>query len=92
MSNMTENQRSQFDRYDLREKRPRMTEVSEGGQRFLAILTVVFVVVLGALTYAAIQVFDGWAHLVVIADLLIIFFAIAAWIYSTRSSDSRAGS
>ena len=69
-----------------------MTEVSEGGQRFLAGLTIVFIVVLGALTYAAIQVFDGWAHLVVIADLLIVFFAIAAWIYSTRGSDSRAGS
>ncbi len=84
MSNMTENQRSQFERVDLREKRPRLTEVSEGGQRFLAGLTILFVAVLGVLTYAAIQVFDGWAHLVVLADFVIVFFAIAAWIYSTR--------
>jgi hypothetical protein len=84
MSNMTENQRAQYERYDLRERRPRVTEVSERGQRYLAGLTILFIGVLAALTWAAIQVFDGWAHLVVIADLVIVFLAIAAWIYSTR--------
>jgi hypothetical protein len=87
MSNMTENQRAQFERYDLRERRPRMTEVSERGQRFLAGLTILFIGVLAALTWAAIQIFDGWAHLVVIADLVIVFLAIAAWIHSTRGDD-----
>jgi putative effector of murein hydrolase LrgA (UPF0299 family) len=87
MSNMTENQRSQFERYDLRETRPtRLTSVSEGGQRILAGLTLLFVGVLAALTYAAVQIFDGWHHLIVIADFVIVFFAIAAWIYSTRTA------
>ena len=87
MSNMTENQRSQFERYDLRETRPtRLTSVSEGGQRILAGLTLVFIGVLAALTYAAVQIFDGWHHLIVIADFVIVFFAIAAWIYSTRTA------
>jgi len=86
MSNMTENQRAQFERYDLRERRPRLTEVSEGGQRILAGLTILFIGVLAALTWAAVQIFDGWHHLIVIADFVIVFFAIAAWIYSTRSA------
>ena len=87
MSNMTENQRSQFERYDLRETRPtRLTKVSDGGQRILAGLTLLFVGVLAALTYAAVQIFDGWHHLIVIADFVIVFFAIAAWIYSTRTA------
>ena len=92
MSNMTENQRAQFERYDLRERRPRMTEVSEGGQRFLAGLTIVFIGVLAALTWAAVQVFDGWHHAIIIADIVIVFLAIAVWINSMRGSDSRAGS
>lgn len=87
MSNMTENQRSQFERVDLREKRSTLNTLSEGGQRVLAGLTVVFLVVLGALTFAAVQIFDGWHHLIVIADLLVVFFALAAWIYSVRQPD-----
>ena len=92
MSNMTENQRSQFERYDLRERRPRMTEVSDRGQRYLAALTLVFIAVLVALTIAAVQVFDGWHHLIVIADIVLVIGAIAVWIYSTRQSDEVAGS
>lgn len=84
MSNMTENQRSQFGRPDLRETRPSLTSLSAGGQRFLSVLTLVFIGVLGLLTYAATQVFDGWHHLIVIGDLVLVFFAVAAWIYSTR--------
>ena len=36
--------------------------------------------VLAALTVAAIQVFDGWAHLIVIGDLVIFTAAIAVWL------------
>jgi hypothetical protein len=85
MANMTENQRAQFERYDLQERRPRMTEVSERGQKYLAGLTVVFIAVLAALTWAAVQVFDGWHHLIVIADIVLIVLALAWWIQSTRS-------
>ena len=92
MSNMTENQRAQYERYDLRERRPRMTELSEGGQRLLGGLTILFIGVLAALTWAAVQIFDGWHHLIVIADIVLVLGAIAVWIYSTRQSDEAAGS
>jgi hypothetical protein len=92
MSNMTENQRAQFERYDLRERRPRMTTVSDRGQRYLAALTLVFIAVLVVLTIAAVQVFDGWHHLIVIADIVLVLGAIAVWIYSTRQSEEAAGS
>ena len=69
------------------ERRPRMTELSEGGQKLLSALTILFIGVLAALTWAAVQIFDGWHHLIVIADIVIIFLAIAAWIYSTRGDD-----
>jgi len=31
--------------------------------------------------FAAAQVFDGWPHLIVIGDLIVVTFAIAAWLY-----------
>lgn len=88
MANMTQSERNQFERMDLREPRPKLTSLSEKGQRFLAGLTVVFIGVLGLLTYAAVQVFDGWHHLIVIGDLVLVFFAIAFWIYSLRQPDA----
>jgi hypothetical protein len=48
--------------------------------------------VLVVLTIAAVQVFDGWHHLIVIADIVLVLGAIAVWIYSTRQSDEAAGS
>jgi hypothetical protein len=92
MANMTENQRAQFERYDLRERRPRINSVSDRGQRYLAALTLIFIAVLVVLTIAAVQVFDGWHHLIVIADIVLVIGAIAVWIYSTRLSDEVAGS
>ncbi len=81
---MTETQRSQFSRSDLQEERPSLTALSPRGSRILACLTVVFVGVLAVLTYAAVQVFDGWHHVIVLADLGIVFIAIAAWLASGR--------
>jgi hypothetical protein len=92
MSNMTENQRAQFERYDLRERRPRLTSVSDRGQRYLSALTFVFIAVLVVLPVAAVQVFDGWHHLIVIGDIVLVLGAIAVWIYSTRPRDETAGS
>ena len=58
--------------------------MSERGARILAGLTIVFIGVLAALTYAAVQVFDGWHHAIVIADIGIVLAAVAVWIQSTR--------
>ena len=84
MSSMTETDRNQFSRYDLQETRPSLTRVSERGMRILSALTIIFVGVLAALTYAAVQVFDGWHHVIVIADIALVILAVAAWINSTR--------
>ena len=84
MSNMTETQRSQLGRYDLQETRPRLTRVSERGNRILSVLTFVFIGVLAAMTYAAVQVFDGWHHLIVLGDIALVLLAVAAWVNSTR--------
>ena len=84
MSSMTQNDRNQFSRYDLQETRPRMNEVSERGAKILGFLTIVFIAVLGALTYAAIQVFDGMHHLIIIADIVLVILAVAYWMNSTR--------
>jgi hypothetical protein len=87
MSNMTQNDRNQFSRYDLQERRSSMTELSERGAKVLAILTLVFIGVLAALTFAAVQVFDGMHHLIIIADIVLVVLAIAFWINSTRQPE-----
>ena len=79
MASMTQTDRNQLSRYDLQDSHPRLTEVGERGTKILAALTLIFIGVLAALTYAAVQVFDGWHHLIVLADIAIIFFAIATW-------------
>jgi hypothetical protein len=84
MSSMTETQRNQFERYDLQETRPRFTRVSERGNRILSALTLLFIGLLGVLTYAAVQVFDGWHHLIVLGDIALVILAVAAWVNSTR--------
>ena len=84
MSSMTQNDRNQFSRYDLQERRPSMTRVSERGAKILGVLTLIFIGVLGVLTYAAIQVFDGMHHVIIIADLVLVLLAVAYWVNSTR--------
>jgi cytochrome c biogenesis protein CcdA len=84
MSNMTENQRGQMERYDLGETRSRLFSATPREQRVWAGLSVVFVLILAALSYAAIQVFDGWASAIVLADLVIIFFGLAMWLNPNR--------
>jgi hypothetical protein len=31
-----------------------------------------------------VQVFDGWHHLIIIGDLVIVFLGIAAWVWPQR--------
>ena len=79
MSNLTETQRNQLDRYDLQETRTRLNSPTQRQERVYAVLSIVFLGVLAALTYAAFEVFDGWHHLIVLADMAIVFIGIAAW-------------
>lgn len=80
MSRMTVNQRNQLERAQY--SAPQRT--STGGRRATIAYTMTGLVVLAVLSYAAFQVFDGWHHLIVIADIVLVFLAVAAWIYSQR--------
>jgi hypothetical protein len=84
MANMTGAQRTQIERYDLGDTRDRLKSTGSAGRRFLIAYTVVALVVLAVLTYAAIDVFEVSKDAIVVADLLVVFFGIAAWVYPNR--------
>ena len=86
MANMSPGERAQMERYDLQDRRDRLSRATEGQKRVWAGLTVVFLVILAALSYAAYQIFDGWPHLIVLADLIIIFFGLALWVNPRRKN------
>jgi hypothetical protein len=84
MANMSGAQRMQIERYDLGVTRDRLFSTGATGRRFLIAYTVVALVVLAALTYAAIDAFEVSKHAIVVVDLLVVFFGIAAWVYPNR--------
>ena len=67
MSNMTENQRMQFGRPDLKEA----TGVQVRSNRPLVIYMVISCVILALLGYATIQALDGWAMFVVLGAIVL---------------------
>jgi hypothetical protein len=82
MSRMTVSDRNQFERANLVEpdQRPR----TPLGRRALFAYTVIALAVLAALTYGALQVFDGVPHLIVIGVLVILVLGLAAWVNPRR--------
>jgi fatty acid desaturase len=68
MSRMTENQRMQFERPDLRAPD---VSVRTRSDRPLVIYTVVALAVLGALGWAAVERIDGWPQVVVLAAIVL---------------------
>jgi hypothetical protein len=84
MANMTGAQRMQVERYDLGDTRDRLKDPGATGRKFLIAYTVVALAVLAALTYAAIDLFEISRDLIVVADLVIVFFGLAAWVYPQR--------
>jgi fatty acid desaturase len=67
MSNMTENQRMQFERPDLTVP---STGVTVKSNRPLIIYTVIASLILIALGYATVEALDGWARVVVLAGIV----------------------
>lgn len=65
---MTENQRMQFERPDLRE---RNTGVRVSSPRSLVIFMVIATLIAAALIYATVQALDGWAMWVVLAGIVV---------------------
>jgi hypothetical protein len=80
MANMTGSERDQIERFELGSTDDRLNRATPSQQRALSFLTPIFIIVLGVLVFAAAQVFDGWPHLIVIGDLVLVVFAIAIWL------------
>jgi hypothetical protein len=82
MANMTISDRNQMERATLSYG----TGVRIGGlgRRMLAAYSVVATVVLGALLVGAMQVFDGWHHVVVIGVGLVTFYGLCRWVWPER--------
>ena len=80
MGNMTVHDRNQYERANLSQA-PRVSGAARG---VMIAYTIVGLVVLAALTFAAVQVFDGWSHAIIIADLIIVFFGLAFWVWPER--------
>ena len=81
MGNLTVNDRNQWERTTYSDvARP----PSKAQRRVMLVYTVIGLAVLGVLTFAAVQLFDGWHHAIVIADLVIVFFGLAAWVWPER--------
>ena len=82
MGNRTVHDRNQYERANYSDA-PR---VSGAARRVMIAYTLVGLVVLAALTFAAVQVFDGWIHAIIIADLIIVFFGLAFWVWPERKN------
>jgi hypothetical protein len=68
MANMNVNQRTQFDRPDLSVP---STGVQVRNRKPLIAYTVLAILILGALSYAAVEVINGWAQIVVLAMIVV---------------------
>ena len=68
MANMTVNDRNQFDRVELSVP---STGVRVRNTKLLAALTVLFIGVLGAMCYAAIELLDSWARIAVLGGIVV---------------------
>jgi hypothetical protein len=81
MSRMTENQRMQFDRPDL--KGPDRS-LHTSSDRPMIIYTVVAVVIAGLLGWQAIERIDGWPSLVVLGMIILTTIGMIIAISPTR--------
>jgi hypothetical protein len=88
MANMSAGDRGSFERATIGNEtsfRPR-----DGSRRGTTITFVILVAILIALSAAAIAVIDGWAHIIVIADLVLIAGALAFFIQGRRDQRHEA--
>ena len=69
MANMSVNQRVQYERVDLSVP---TTGVRVKNRKVLVTFTALAVAVLGVLSYAAIELIDGWARALVLAMIFVI--------------------
>jgi hypothetical protein len=82
MANMSAGDRGSFERATIGNEtsfRPR-----DGSRRGTTITFLILLVILVALSAAMIAAIDGWAHIIVIADLVLIVGALAFFISGRR--------
>jgi hypothetical protein len=83
LSRMTENQRMQLDRPDLRERK---TGVRVSSPRSMVIFMVIATLIAGALIYATIEALDGWATYVVLAGIVMTVIGAMIAVSPTRKA------
>lgn len=81
MSRMTENQRMQFDRPDLKGPDRSLRTTSD---RPMIIYTVIALVVAGLLSWQAIERIDGWPSLVVLGMIIVTTIGMIIAVSPTR--------
>ena len=87
MANMSSGDRGSFERTGLgSERSPR----SSGAGRGTTVTFVILVLILIALGGAAIAAIDGWAHIIVIADLILIVGCLAVFIRGRKEQQHSA--
>ena len=83
MANMTIGDRNQMERATIGDEttfRPR-----DGSKRGQTVYFVIGLAILAALSYAAIEAIHGWDHIIIIADLVILTLAVAAFAYNRQT-------
>jgi hypothetical protein len=83
MSQLTVNDRNQMDRATLSDTGG-LRRTTPLGQKLLITYSIVGTLVLALLTVAAVALFNGWPHLIVIADGILVFFLMAYWTWPQR--------
>ncbi len=78
MANMSMGDRNSFERATIGSER--LARPGKEGSAWAIGYVLVGLVVLGALSYAAVQAIHGWDHIVVIADIVIVVAALAAFL------------
>jgi hypothetical protein len=85
MSNLTEIQRNQIERFDNEVASGyRLLSPSARERQVFAALSFVLLALLGVLVYVAAWSVDSWWDWFAAADAVLLFFGLAAWVYPKR--------
>ena len=68
-----------------------MLRTGAAGRRFVAAYVLIGAVILAALSYAAVDAIHGWDHIVVIADIVIVVAALAAFLNRKPATNDLQG-
>ena len=84
MANMSQSDRNAMERASAGNES--MLRTKDGSKTGMTVFLVIGVIILIALSYAAIDAIHGWDHIIVIADLIILTAAIAWFVRGRREN------